>query len=89
MMPNTVAAATPVPECVTDAGRDICPGGAAAAFPRQLPTTLFRVRAWFAARRRIHRVVRELSLHSDRDLADMGLSRSDIPIVARGQFRAP
>jgi uncharacterized protein YjiS (DUF1127 family) len=50
---------------------------------------LSRPRAWLANRGQIARITRELSCHSDRDLADMGLTRSDIPAVARGTYRRP
>ena len=40
-----------------------------------------------AQRQEIARVTHELSLCSDRQLADLGFSRSDIPDVARGSFR--
>lgn len=33
------------------------------------------------------RVVRELSHHTDRQLADMGIARSDIRAIARGGIR--
>jgi uncharacterized protein YjiS (DUF1127 family) len=32
-------------------------------------------------------VLRELSSLSDRDLADVGLSRSDVPAIVRGMYR--
>ena len=44
------------------------------------------LRALHVARQQ-DRVARELSLLSDRELADFGLSRGDIPAVARGEFR--
>ena len=44
------------------------------------------LRAFHVARQQ-DRVARELSLLSDRELADFGLSRGDIPVVARGEFR--
>ena len=44
------------------------------------------LRALHAARQQ-DRVARELSLLSDRELADFGLSRGDIPAVARGELR--
>ncbi|MBV9538483.1 MAG: DUF1127 domain-containing protein [Acidisphaera sp.] len=46
-----------------------------------------RIAAWFAERRRIGRTVAELRHYTDRELADMGLTRADIPAVARGQLR--
>ena len=44
-------------------------------------------RAWADRRRRIARVTNELAAYTDRQLADLGLCRSDIPDVARGTFR--
>ncbi len=44
------------------------------------------LRALHVARQQ-DRVARELSLLSDRELADFGLSRGDIPAVARGELR--
>jgi uncharacterized protein YjiS (DUF1127 family) len=38
---------------------------------------------WVRARRSYYRSVAELSAMSDRDLADIGISRSDIQAVAR------
>ena len=48
---------------------------------------LDRIGRWIGERRRIARTVRELETYSDRELADMGLSRTDIPAVARGELR--
>ena len=45
-----------------------------------------RVGAWIAERRKIARITRELNRYSVRDLADMGLTRGDIPAVARGRM---
>ncbi len=42
------------------------------------------VAAWFARQHRIDQMIRTLNQRSDRQLADMGLSRADIPAVARG-----
>jgi uncharacterized protein YjiS (DUF1127 family) len=44
------------------------------------------LRALHVARQQ-DRVARELSLMSDRELADFGLNRGDIPRVARGELR--
>ena len=46
-----------------------------------------RMRDWMGRRREIARVEFELSTYSDRHLADLGLTRGDIPSVARGNFR--
>jgi len=43
-----------------------------------------RVSGWFAKQRRIDQITRTLNRRSDRQLADMGLTREDIPRVARG-----
>ena len=40
-----------------------------------------------AEREQIFRITLELERCSDRDLADLGLSRADIPDVARGTYR--
>ena len=41
-----------------------------------------------AQRQEIGRVTRELHSYTDRQLTDLGMSRADIPDVARGTFRA-
>ncbi len=41
-----------------------------------------------AQRQEAARITRELQGYTDRQLGDLGLSRSDIPDVARGTFRA-
>ncbi len=43
-----------------------------------------RVSAWFARQRKIDQISRTLNRRTDRQLADMGLTREDIPRVARG-----
>lgn len=40
-----------------------------------------------AERERIFRITQDLERCSDRQLADLGLSRADIPDVARGTYR--
>ena len=40
-----------------------------------------------AEREQIFRITQELERCNDRDLADLGLSRADIPDVARGTYR--
>ena len=45
--------------------------------------TLARLQAYLSYRRRYHQTVRELSGLSDRELADLGFSRFEIPAVAR------
>lgn len=34
-----------------------------------------------------HQIARELHAHTDRELADMGITRSDIPAIVRGTFQ--
>lgn len=51
---------------------------------RLLRERLSETTAAWAKRRRIER---ELNAHSDRELADMGLTRADIPHVASGALR--
>jgi len=41
-----------------------------------------------AQRLEIARITRELQSYTDRQLTDLGMSRADIPDVARGTFRA-
>jgi uncharacterized protein YjiS (DUF1127 family) len=43
-----------------------------------------RLAAWNERRKTIARVTRELNTYTERQLADLGLNRSDIPDVARG-----
>lgn len=50
------------------------------------PTLRARFAAWNQRRRTIARVTRELETYSERQLHDLGLSRSDIPDVARGRI---
>jgi uncharacterized protein YjiS (DUF1127 family) len=42
---------------------------------------------WRQAQAERGRIVRELSSCSDRELADLGFSRSDIPAIANGTYR--
>lgn len=46
-----------------------------------------RVSNWLSRRRDVSRAIRELSLHSDRELADLGVSRGDIVALAEGRTR--
>jgi uncharacterized protein YjiS (DUF1127 family) len=46
-----------------------------------------RLRASWAQRRAVERQMQELYRSSDRELWDMGLSRSDLPEIARGTYR--
>ena len=46
------------------------------------------VGAWLQQRSHYHTTLSELSALSDRDLADIGISRSDIPMIAREAAKA-
>ncbi len=46
-----------------------------------------RLRAWNARRNEAARVRVELDGYTDRQLIDLGISRSDIPAVAAGEWR--
>jgi uncharacterized protein YjiS (DUF1127 family) len=46
-----------------------------------------RLGARWAARRKVARDLRQLDLCTDRELWDMGLSRSDFPAIIRGTYR--
>jgi uncharacterized protein YjiS (DUF1127 family) len=46
-----------------------------------------RLRASWAQRRALERQMQELYRSSDRELWDMGLSRSDLPEIAKGTYR--
>jgi uncharacterized protein YjiS (DUF1127 family) len=48
-----------------------------------------RLRASVAERRVLERQMQELYRSSDRELWDMGLSRSDLPEIAKGTYRKP
>ncbi|MEK0085206.1 DUF1127 domain-containing protein [Benzoatithermus flavus] len=49
--------------------------------------TLYRrFRCWLAAERAARQVLAELSCYTDRELADIGLSRGDVPALAREAF---
>ncbi len=52
---------------------------------RQLGMRWQRARA---QHREVARITRELQSYTDRQLTDLGMSRTDIPDVARGTFRA-
>ena len=64
------------------------------AFQATGRTTLPSLSSLFISLRALHlraakrrQIVRELNSHSDRQLADMGIARADIPHVARGGTR--
>jgi uncharacterized protein YjiS (DUF1127 family) len=46
------------------------------------------VASWSARSRAYHQTVSELEMLSDRDLADIGVARSDIPAIARDAAKA-
>ena len=46
-----------------------------------------RFAAWRSQRRQAARIAFELSCYSERELADLGLTRDDIAQVARGEYR--
>jgi uncharacterized protein YjiS (DUF1127 family) len=53
----------------------------------RLSSLFHRLRASWAERRAVERQMQELYRSSDRELWDMGLSRSDLPEIARGTYR--
>ena len=60
--------------------------GLLAAFRIKLDELRLRRQQARSQREEIARITRELSSYSDRQLADLGFSRADIPDVARGFF---
>jgi uncharacterized protein YjiS (DUF1127 family) len=52
-----------------------------------LSSLLHRLRASWAQWRAVERQMQELYRSSDRELWDMGLSRSDLPEIAKGTYR--
>lgn len=48
---------------------------------------LRRVRESLAARYKLARDLEELHQFNDRELSDLGLSRCDLPAIAKGEFR--
>lgn len=53
----------------------------------RLRARLDRLGAAWADRRKRARAIRDLYLFSDRELWDVGLSRSDLPAIAEGTYR--
>jgi uncharacterized protein YjiS (DUF1127 family) len=53
----------------------------------RLSSSLHRINTAWAVRRRFSRDARQLYSFSDRELWDLGLSRSDVPSIAAGTFR--
>jgi uncharacterized protein YjiS (DUF1127 family) len=60
--------------------------GLLAAFRIKLGELRLQWEQAMSQRQEIARITHELSICSDRQLADLGFSRSDIPDVARGLF---
>ncbi len=52
-----------------------------------LTETASRLRRWTARRNEVARVRVELESYTDRQLVDLGISRSDIPAIAAGEWR--
>jgi uncharacterized protein YjiS (DUF1127 family) len=46
-----------------------------------------RAAGWYQERQTYYRTLRELNYLSDRELADIGIARADIPSIARGSVR--
>jgi uncharacterized protein YjiS (DUF1127 family) len=46
------------------------------------------IASWSARNRAYHQTVSELEMLSDRDLADIGIARCDIPAIARDAAKA-
>lgn len=59
------------------------PAPAVLPSPRSIFAAMRATAASFFARQLL---IRELESHTDRQLADMGITRSDIPAVASGRF---
>jgi uncharacterized protein YjiS (DUF1127 family) len=56
-------------------------------FSNHIRRSLVKFSDWVKARRAYHRAVAELESMSDRDLADIGIVRCDIPAILRGEAR--
>ncbi len=56
-------------------------------FMSALASVPARIAGWMDRRRRVAIAIRELAWHSDRELADMGVSRGDIVALAEGRSR--
>jgi uncharacterized protein YjiS (DUF1127 family) len=56
---------------------------------RRTANSFARVGAWFAERRAAREAYRELQSLSDRELADLGISRADIRSVVNGTYQRP
>ena len=67
-------------------GQQILAGEISPLFSR-LRARIARSGAVWAERRRTARSLRQLDLCSDRELWDLGLSRSDFPAIIDGTFR--
>jgi len=56
-------------------------------FSNQIRRSFVKFSDWLKARRAYHQAVAELESMSDRDLADIGIVRCDIPAILRGEAR--
>jgi uncharacterized protein YjiS (DUF1127 family) len=56
-------------------------------FSNHIRRSFVKFADWLKARRAYHRAVAELEAMSDRDLADIGIVRCDIPAILRGEAR--
>lgn len=54
---------------------------------RRAANSFARIGTWFARRRATSQAFRELSELNDRELADLGIARADIPAVVNGTFK--
>ena len=54
--------------------------------PAGIRAPFARLATWLAAKRQAAQITFEMAKYSDRDLADMGLTRGDIPSIAAGTF---
>ncbi len=70
---------TGLPEQVSFRGLNVGNG-----IVRAVSRAIAPIRAWIEKQHRIDQIERTLNRRSDRQLADMGLTREDIPAVARG-----
>jgi uncharacterized protein YjiS (DUF1127 family) len=62
--------------------------GATSRMPAWLRVSAARFSAWLERRQQYRHTLGELSRLSDRDLADIGIARCDIPMIAAEATRA-
>jgi uncharacterized protein YjiS (DUF1127 family) len=53
----------------------------------RLNAVTFSVQARFAEAKERRRISNELAMYTDRELQELGFSRSDIPAIAAGNYR--